>query len=163
MVELATPAGFEGGGDALWHPGRALLWGGYGFRTDPEAYEAVSESFGVPVLRLHLRSDTFYHLDTSLCPIDERTALVYPPAFDDRGMALIRGIFEDVIACGRDEAEEHFACNAAALAGRRVIIQSGAPATTQALRARGFQVHEVDTSEFMKSGGSVYCMKQFVF
>ncbi len=26
---------FEGMGDALWHIGKRLLWGGYGFRTDP--------------------------------------------------------------------------------------------------------------------------------
>jgi N-dimethylarginine dimethylaminohydrolase len=29
---------FEGGGDAIWHPGRRLIWGGYGFRTDKEIY-----------------------------------------------------------------------------------------------------------------------------
>ena len=31
------------------------------------------------------------------------------------------------------------------------------------MRAMGLGVVEVDTSEFVKSGGSVYCMKQYLF
>src|SRR5262249_38648874 len=32
---LSNRAGFEGSGDAIWHPGRGLIWGGWGHRTDP--------------------------------------------------------------------------------------------------------------------------------
>ncbi len=32
---------FEAQGDAIWHPGRKLLWGGYGSRTDKEAYPLI--------------------------------------------------------------------------------------------------------------------------
>ncbi len=46
--------GFEGAGDALWHPDRRLLWGGWGFRTDAKAYDFLTELTGVP--HLHART-----------------------------------------------------------------------------------------------------------
>ena len=41
-----------------------------------------------------------------------------------------------------------------------VVIQSGCRVLSSKLRELGFAVDEVDTSEFLKSGGSVFCMKQ---
>jgi N-dimethylarginine dimethylaminohydrolase len=59
-----------------------------------------------------------------------------------------------------EESEaELFACNAAAFFGDTVVIQRGAARTTAELAQRGFDVREVETGEFMKSGGSVFCMK----
>lgn len=163
VVHLPGDERFEGSGDALWHPGRGLLWGGYGHRTEPEAYEAVGELFDVPVLRLRLISDTFYHLDTSFCAIDEKTVLIYPPAFEAAGLELIRSVFENVIECPPSEALDGMACNATAIGGRHVVIQRGNTQTVKLLRDRNYQIYEVDTSEFMKSGGSVFCLKMYVF
>lgn len=163
VMHLPGEEYFEGSGDAIWHPGRSLIWGGYGYRTDPEVYDAVSDIFGAPVLRLALHSEHFYHLDTCFCAINEETALVYPGAFDESGVGLIRAAFKDVIECDEAEALQGFACNATAIAGTHVVIQRGNPQTVEALRSRGLKVVEVDTSEFMKSGGSVFCMKMYVF
>ncbi|MDZ7695235.1 MAG: hypothetical protein U5K69_29665 [Balneolaceae bacterium] len=33
---------FEGCGDAIWHTGRKLLWGGYSSRSSRKAYEIIS-------------------------------------------------------------------------------------------------------------------------
>ncbi|MEM9997011.1 MAG: arginine deiminase-related protein, partial [Bacteroidota bacterium] len=57
------PGDFEGMGDALWHPGRFLLWGGYGYRTDRAVYERFAAKLGFPVLPLRLTDPDFYHLD----------------------------------------------------------------------------------------------------
>jgi N-dimethylarginine dimethylaminohydrolase len=154
---------FEGGGDALWHPGRGLIWGGYGYRTEPDSYEQISDFFDVPVLRLRLTSERFYHLDAALCALNERTALVRSPALAPAGMDLVRAVFDEVIEADPYEAENLMACNAAAIGGEHVIIPSGCARTSAALRERDFSVHPVDTSEFLKSGGSVYCMKMFLF
>ena len=160
---LNTRAGFEGSGDAIWHPGRGLIWGGWGHRTDPDVYSAISERFGAPVIRLKLLSDRFYHLDTCFCPLNEQTALVHPRALEPRGLDMIRSVFPTVIDCPTDEAERGMACNATAIGGRDVVIQRGNPRTISALHRFGFRVHEVDTSEFIRSGGSVFCMKMYVF
>ena len=153
------PGDFEGMGDALWHPGRYLLWGGYGYRTDRAVYDRLSATLGFPVVPLRLTDPDFYHLDTCLCPLDESTALVYSGAFDDDGLDALRGGFDRLIEAPEDEARSLFACNAHSPDGRHVIIQRGCTVTVQRLRDAGYEVVEVDTDEYLKSGGSVFCMK----
>jgi N-dimethylarginine dimethylaminohydrolase len=78
-------------------------------------------------------------------------------------MDLIRSLVPCVIEVDAAEATQAMACNAAAFSGKYVVLQSGAPRVNRKLRERGFQVIEVETSEFMKSGGSVFCMKMYLF
>jgi len=158
-LDADLPGDFEGMGDALWHPGRYLLWGGHGYRTDLQVYERLSAALGFPVIALRLTDPDFYHLDTCLCPLDEATALIYPGAFDEDGLALIRHYFERVIEAPEDEARGLFACNAHTPDGKHVIIQRGCTETVAKLREAGYEPVEVDTDEFLKSGGSVFCMK----
>ncbi len=157
----AAPLYFEGQGDAIWHPRRQLLWGGYGHRTQLEAYELLSGMLAVPVVVLRLAHEKFYHLDTAFCALDERTVMIHPPAFDDSGLALIRHYFENVIEVNEKDAN-NFACNALALR-KKVILQKGSEQTCATLRNLGFEPLEVDTSEFMKSGGSVFCLKMGIY
>ncbi len=150
---------FEGMGDAIWHPGRYLLWGGYGFRTSPEAYPALSELLGVDVLALRLNDPYFYHLDTCFSVLNKDTVLVYPGAFEPEGLALIGRFFSRILEAPEKEAKEGFACNAHCPDDKNVIIQKGNPVTSAFLREAGFNPIEVDTSEFIKAGGSVFCLK----
>lgn len=156
-------ADFEGMGDAIWHPGRFLLWGGYGFRTSPAAYEALSELLDVPTIALHLTDPDFYHLDTCFCPLDSDHVLIAPTAFDDSARALIDALFTTVIEAPDEEARDQFACNAHCPDGRHVLIQEGCEQTVERLTAEGFAPVELDTSEFLKAGGSVFCMKQMIW
>ncbi|NNF03419.1 MAG: amidinotransferase [Rhodothermales bacterium] len=151
---------FEGMGDALWHPGRRLLWGGYGYRTSAGAYDVISDRLDVDVLLLQLEDPDFYHLDTCFCPLNESSVLIWPGAFTDEGVALIEAVFEHVLEAPEDESRSLFACNAHCPDGRNVVIQRGCSKTTAMLRSAGFVPVEVDTGEFLKSGGSVFCMKQ---
>lgn len=162
-VALPGTETFEGGGDAVWHPGRGLIWGGYGIRTEASIYDALAEAFDVPVVRLELHSERFYHLDTCFCALDERTVLIDPRSLTDAGRALVAALFERVIEAPPVEAEEGMACNAAAVGDGHVVIQRGNPETVSRLAELGFTVHEVETGEFLKSGGSVYCMKMYLF
>jgi N-dimethylarginine dimethylaminohydrolase len=154
---------FEGCGDAIWHTGKRLLWGGYGYRSSVQAYRKISNTFDVPVIALKLVDDAFYHLDTCLCVLDENTVLIYPGAFTDEGLQLINSVFENVINASEYEAKKLFACNATCPDGNNVIIQQGCTDVNKNLRDAGFAVHEVSTYEFLKSGGSVFCMKQMVW
>lgn len=154
---------FEGCGDAIWHTGRRLLWGGYGYRSSLQAYKTVSETFGVPVIALKLVDEDFYHLDTCFCVLDEKTVLIYPDAFTGEGLELINKVFEKVIHASKYEATELFACNATCPDGKNVIIQQGCTDVNKNLRDAGFSVHEVSTYEYLKSGGSVFCMKMMVW
>ena len=153
------PGDFEGMGDAIWHPGRYLLWGGYGYRTDRQVYDRLESALGFVVVPLKLEDPDFYHLDTCLCPLDEDTALIYPGAFDDEGLAALKGAFRRIIEAPEDEARRLFACNAHSPDGEHVLIQRGCTETSRLLQAGGYTPVEVETDEFLKSGGSVFCMK----
>jgi N-dimethylarginine dimethylaminohydrolase len=155
--------GFEGMGDALWHPGKRLLWGGYGFRTSKEAYDFINQQWNVPVIALKLTHPEFYHLDTCMCILNTETVLIYPAAFTKKGLDMIQEVFPTVIEVDEYEAEKLFACNATCPNGKDVIIQRGCTSTNKKLVEAGFNVIEVDTEEFLKSGGSVFCMKMMAW
>ena len=153
---------FEGSGDAIWHPGRRLLWGGYGWRTDPQVYPGVAEALGVPVITLALTDSMFYHLDTCFVALDERTVLVHAAALSTEGVELVLHVFERVVEVDADEARR-FACNATLLAPGVVALDRRASSTAVRLRELGYEVVALDTGEFLKSGGSAYCMKNAFF
>jgi N-dimethylarginine dimethylaminohydrolase len=159
--DLDSP--FEGMGDAIWHPGRLLLWGGYGFRSALKPYRLLASMLGTRVVALELTDADFYHLDTCFSPLDEHSVLIYPGAFTEEGRALIDRFFTTVVEAPEEEARHQFACNAHCPNGHHVLIQEGCSTTQDRLRSNGFKPIELDTSEFMKSGGSVFCMKQMVW
>lgn len=150
---------FEGMGDALWQNGIRRLWGGFGFRTDRTAYEELAERLEAEVCVLGLDDPDFYHLDTCLSILDGDTALYYPGAFRPEGIELLRAGFSRLIEAPEDEARGLFACNAHCPDGHNVLIQRGCTVTNERLLAAGYEPIELDTDEFLKSGGSVFCMK----
>lgn len=151
---------FEGGGDGVPHPGRFLLHAGVGPRSERAAWEAIAAAHPeMDVLLYELRDPRFYHLDTALAALDERTCLYVPEAFDAHGVALVRAAFERPVAVPHAEAMR-FAANAHCPDGRHVLLPAGNPAVERELRRLGFAPVPLDTSEFQKSGGSVYCLKQ---
>lgn len=154
---------FEGMGDALWHHKKRLIWGGYGYRSSKEVYDHISDAFDTPVIALELVNEKFYHLDTCMCVLNEDTCLIYPEAFSDEGLKMIKCIFPNVIEASKYEAEKLFACNATSIDGKNVFIQQGCIDVIKKLKDAGFKVHEFSTYEFMKSGGSVFCMKMLLW
>lgn len=162
-LENNSISSFEGMGDALWHADKQLLWGGFGFRTDETAYQYISDILNVPVITLKLISEHFYHLDTCLAILNRSTALVYKKAFTDESFAQIEHVFDHIIEADMHEAEQLFACNVVCADGENIVIQRGCEKTTRRLKRAGFTIHEVETSEFIKSGGSVFCMKMLTW
>ncbi|MDP9025077.1 MAG: arginine deiminase-related protein [Candidatus Eremiobacteraeota bacterium] len=163
-VDRSVPpsCSFEGGGDAVWHPNRATIYCGHGWRSDASAMTFLENAFGADVVPLTLIDERFYHLDTALCALDERHALVVRAAFKDADFAEILRRFDRVIEVPEGESLL-MAANATANWRGGVVIDGIATETVRCLTSHGFDVAEVDTSEFRKSGGSVYCMKQYVF
>jgi len=160
---LRTTARFEGMGDGLWHPGRALLWAGVGPRSSERAWTAVAELVAAPVVTLRLIDPDFYHLDTVLALLDEQTCLWRPDALDARSRRLVERLVPRRIEADPREARELLACNALSPDGRRVVLQRGCVNTVEWLTRAGYETVEVDTGEFLKSGGSVFCLKLLVW
>jgi len=155
---LPEGVAFEGTGDAIWHPGKRLLWGGYGVRTDRRAYDGLSKILDVPVLELELTNRYYYHLDVCFAPLDAETVLIQPDAFTAAGRARIASVFERVIEAPPAESIDGLACNCHAIDGGTVVVGAGNPRTVKRLETAGYAVHEVATDEFLKAGGSVRCL-----
>ncbi len=155
---------FEGMGDALWVPGRRVLCGGFGPRTHRDFYPMIAELTGAPVVGFQLENPKFYHLDTCLAILDEETVLACRAGFSPSGWQALSGLFPKVIEIDESEADAPgFACNAHCFDQKSVVIERGNETSMRKLRALGFIPVEVETAEFIKSGGSVFCMKQLVF
>lgn len=162
--ELPADAGFfEGQGDAIWHPGKRLLWGGHGPRTSMRSYRQVAKVLGIPVITVELVHEGFYHLDTCFCVLAPDAVLIHPAAFDAESLAMIHAMFPRVLEVGEADASQCFACNAHSLDGKKVVLQRGARDTVALLRSEGFEPIEVETSEYLKSGGSVFCLKMMIY
>ncbi len=162
LEPLSLPAGcghLEGHGDVLVVPGRRLLLGGFGGRSDPAALAAAAELLDAPLVPLALRGQPFYHLDTCLAVLDENTLLLHPPAFHAEALTTLAALFPRCIEADAAEASAQFACNAHALRDGHVLVPAGARRTAAALRAAGYRPVPVDVSEFHKSGGSIFCLK----
>ncbi|OYU96204.1 MAG: amidinotransferase [Bacteroidetes bacterium B1(2017)] len=159
---------FEGMGDTIPHPGKLLLYGGYGHRSNKTAYEELSEQLSVPVIALELINENFYHLDTCFVPLSETQVMLCKEAFTEEGLALIHQCFEEVLEIPMEEAIATFCLNAHVVNNQKTnkkaaILQLGSVAAKAALNKCGYTIFEVETSEYMKSGGSVFCMKMMFF
>jgi N-dimethylarginine dimethylaminohydrolase len=150
---------FEGMGDALWNYDTDEIFGGHGFRTDPLVYEWLSELTGRPVVRLHLVSEKFYHLDTALAILNANTALVVREAFSPESFEKLQMKFKNLLLVPLAEAESCLAANVCSVDGRNVFVEKKAKTVQKKLRDFGFQIHQFDTSEFIKAGGSIFCLK----
>jgi N-dimethylarginine dimethylaminohydrolase len=149
---------FEGEGDALFQPGEALLWAGYGARTALETHAVLGQSFGVEVISLRLVDPRFYHLDTCFAPLPEGRLLYYPAAFDAPSRhAIERRVPASHRIAVDDEDATGFACNALRL-GDRLFVNRASPSLQRSLARWDLEIVTVPVDEFIKAGGGVKCL-----
>src|SRR5262249_14590660 len=113
-----------------------------------------------PVIPLQLVDEHCYHLDTCLCPLNKDAALIYPGAFRAESLEKIRGGWKRIHELTRDEALQ-FLGNGIVVNGRFITARM-TPNLERILAEEKLEPVVVDTSEFEKSGGSVFCMKAFI-
>lgn len=153
----------EGHGDLIWHPDHSRVWAGYGFRSTRggvERFAAEMSKLDIPVTPLELVDEHCYHLDTCLCPLNKDAVLTYPGALADAALAEVRKAFPRVHALSREEAL-NFMGNGVVVNGR-FLTPRVTPNLTRILAEEGLTPVVVETSEFEKSGGSLFCMKAFI-
>lgn len=159
-TSLESSLSFEGMGDALWNYETEEIFGGYGFRTKKEVYTEIEQHINKPIKKLQLISENFYHLDTCLAVVNKDTAFYVPSGFHEDSILTLKQSFINLIEIPEEEALKGFAANMCVVNGTDIIIQKNNPNTCEAAMSLGLKIHTIDTSEFMKSGGSVFCMKQ---
>jgi N-dimethylarginine dimethylaminohydrolase len=143
--------------------GDVFAWGdalvaGYGPRTEELALKHLATDLGVRVRGVRITHPAMYHLDLAFCPLDERHALVAPGAFDAASASALLELVPEPLVLTDDEALTTFCANSIVV-GRCVVMPAGTPARVKARLAEwGFEVVEVDVSEFHKGGGSIRCL-----
>jgi len=168
IVDLQSKYHFEGMGDMVAHPCKRLLYGGYGFRSEKNVYDEIARTLDAPIVTLELINEQYYHLDTCFLPLNHAEVLIAPDAFSPESINTIRRMFEGVYEVPDHEAFDGFACNAHIIYGTNratsaAIIQKNNPVALNIVQQSAHVVAEVETSEFMKSGGSVFCLKMMVY
>ncbi len=154
LWETPRETAFEGEGDAIFDINGKLLWAAHGVRTCLQCHRHLAQAWHLPVVSLHLVDPRFYHLDTCFAPLSGGHLLYFPDAFDAASRAAIEASYpaEKRIAVSEDEATA-FACNVIN-AGETILMHKVSPDLSRRLARLGFDVVQLDLSEFLKGGGS---------
>lgn len=151
-VSSATPY-FEGAGDALLAGDKLFV--GYGPRSDRKFYEQASYLDKTKLIYCELVDPYFYHIDTCFCPLNDKLAIWYPPAFAPASQAHMTKEIEFLTV--PEKEARHFACNAVVL-GKNVILPADCPHISVQLIEHGFTVHACEMNEYIKAGGACKCL-----
>lgn len=146
IVRIQLPARIDGG-DVLVVGSRVLV--GQSGRTDAAgagALRAALAPFGYEVTGMAVPG--CLHLKSAATALDAETLLVNPAWID---LAPLH----DYDLVHVDPAEPS-AANVLAVAGR-VLAHRGFPRTLERLASRGYAVHPIDVSEFLKAEAGVTC------
>ncbi len=155
---LPDDIGFEGAGDCLRDRGGPWLWTGYGFRTEIEAHALLADWLGAEVVSIKLTDSRFYHIDTCFCPLAGGYLMYFPGGFDRQSLQKIESRIpadKRIAVDGADAA--NFACNAINI-DEHLFLHRASEDLRNRLAKHGFVVHEIELSEFLKSGGSAKCL-----
>lgn len=158
---------FEGQAELKWFHGGKKAICGYGQRATKKAFEELDAFFeslygkkGKPeLLCIHLISPTYYHLDVAMLEYDDSKCVIHRKAVTPSTLRRIESFLgkENVTVI---DTPDSFCLNAV-VDGPNLITHSlhHDPSMKPLLeRVTGRRVHEVNTSEFERSGGSVRCM-----
>ncbi len=145
---------FEGGGDTIVFGDKIIS--GYGFRSTPEAHKELEDYFGREVVSLKIIDPHFYHMDTSLAVLDDKTVVYYPGAIDEESQERLKRSVPHLIEATQEEAKG-FGLNAVS-DGHNVICSDASESLLQKYRNAGFKVYGTPILEFRKSGGGVKCL-----
>ncbi len=154
LWETPRESAFEGEGDVLFDPGGRHIWAAHGSRTCEHCHRHLASAWHASVTSLHLVDPRFYHLDTCFAPLAGGFLLYFPAAFDVASLARIHAAYAPEKRIPVTEAEAtQFSCNVINI-GRQILMNSVASSLPSRLAASGYDVGQIDLSEFLRGGGS---------
>jgi len=160
IYDMVTAGTFEGGDFNVIEEGCVLIGCG-GARTQEEGARQVKSWFDSEgwETRLAFIDEYYVHIDLMVVPIADKLTAVCLACTEpeivtwlkSKGHEIIDVPFKDTMALG---------CNFMSLGNDRVIAPTSSKTLIEELKARGFEVASVDTSEISKTGGGIHCMAQ---
>jgi dimethylargininase len=146
LVELPDGATLDGG-DVLRLGSR--LYVGRSRRTSPAGIDALARLAAPRVAVVPVAVPAgFLHLQTAVTALGPDTLIGVPAAL---------AMFEPPVRCVPVTPDEHPAASVLTIGGH-VIMAAGCPQAAIQVRELGYQVHEIDLSEFTKADGGPTCL-----
>lgn len=156
IVEFPKNCYFEGQGDMLFLDEDTILIG-TGYRTSVKAAKIIATLLGKNVVPLKLINPYFYHLDTALCVLPDKTIMMYEKAFDEASLKKIKKLNAKIISVQKKDAY-NLACNSLVYKNYIVINKECSKELINVIKKHGLKPIEIDLSEFMKAGGGAHCL-----
>lgn len=160
VYDMVTAGTFEGGDFNVIEEG-VLLIGCGGARSNEEGSRQVASWFEQEgwEVRLAFIDEYYVHIDLMVVPVAPKLTAVCLACTEpgivswlkNKGHEIIDVPFEDTMALG---------CNFMSLGRDRIIAPTSSQRLIGQLKARGFDVAEVETAEISKTGGGIHCMAQ---
>ncbi|MEV6394063.1 arginine deiminase-related protein [Streptomyces sp. NPDC051907] len=166
-----SPFKFEGEAD-LKHLHDNVYIGGYGQRSQREAYEWMEREYDMRVVKVEMADPHLYHLDCSVFPITEHATLVHTAAYSKSDLAEMEKHTEVIDV--PEAAAYSGICNS--VRSGKTIVNSSCLADLKAgtdayqeekakldtleriAGQQGFEVVLVNIDEYFKSGALLSCM-----
>jgi len=153
----------EGHGDLLWHPDGSRIYAGYGFRSTRggvEKFSTAMAKMGIPVFPLQLVDPFCYHLDTCFCPLNNDAVLICSSAYSSDALETLPKFWKRIHKLSAEEA--HRFIGNGIVANGNYLTPYLTPNLQTILEQEGLTPVVVETTEFEKAGGSLFCMKAFL-
>jgi N-dimethylarginine dimethylaminohydrolase len=160
IYDMVTAGTFEGGDFDVIEEGCVLIGCG-GERTQEEAAKQVQGWFEREGWETKITYfDPFYvHIDLMVVAIAEKLCAVCLETTDPEVVSWLKAKRFEIIPVPFQDTMT-LGCNVMALGKDRVIAPKHSRALIEQLKARGFEVAEIDMSEISKTGGGIHCMAQ---
>ena len=155
---LPKKISFEGCGDTAVRGDK--MFAGYGHRSDLGGIRRGAKILELELIPLKLNHPNFYHLDTCFCLLGPQSAMYYPGAFTPSAIKKLKKHVPELIPMDVHDASM-FACNSVVY-GNNILMPSGAQKIVEELEVRGYEITHINTSEFLKSGGSLQCLTLWI-
>jgi len=172
MIPFPGPDPFEGQAELKWFHGGTKAVCGYGHRSTRQSFVVMKRLFERLYGRYHLAppellvlplaSEDYYHLDVAMLDYSDTDCIVHRRAFSPASLARLRQ-FLGASHVHVLDTEDSFCLNAVVEGPKLITHTLTTPLRAQLESITGKTIHEVDTKEFEKSGGSVRCMTLDVF
>lgn len=158
LIESPKNIHFEGGGETYRY--KNILFVGSGFRSDSNVVDYLKKVSSYEVFSLELIDKRFYHLDTCFFILDENYIFYYPKALSKKSINIIKKISKNNFEINYQDTL-NFAANSVSI-GNSVLVQQGSDNFCNTIRDLGYEVIELNVSEFIKAGGGIHCLTCFL-
>ena len=164
------PYKWEGEAD-LKYLGDNTYVGGYGIRSSREAYEWMSETYGMNIIPVEMVEEYLYHLDCSVFPVNNNKTMICTELFSPEELQQLE-LHTDIIDVSIDDAFGGIT-NSVRM-GNMIMCASNIAELKKSDELYGLEKHKIDTlekicanegmepvifnlSEYMKSGAMLSC------